>query len=445
METSIIQILEELSSYKKKYNRSSTSPITDIANENELSSYFYNMVWPPSDTVLSNRYKEYFRPSILIWLTRKYKIKTLLDADVGGGNRLIATILNHQKYIGICSYLPMIKNLEYIADNFEYNDLEIIKGTFDKVFIGNYAFDMIFLPFEDDVEPIKVYNWIMKAWNNLNINGILCVYSLNFTSEFKLMITTIMKIFTGIDITLSGKCIKLYSVDEQICLWRKIKEEQFPLHPHITIDKNIYQTNGVPLIRRGIATYLRCLPRDLHYVANSYTVDTLALYLAMDVPKEKKLTVYIDSNHNYLIGDIKRLGKENVEIVIYGENSTEKYELLYNDLPDSQYLLKPGLDSPVFESCIVRELKTDLPQNNNGLIEPERIWLETDYIVLIRALLYTFNKTVLLISHNNIGKNMKEMLSAESRGRVIFHRKKGKQTLSNMMEINGYEEDKLFI
>jgi hypothetical protein len=442
METAINQILGDLALYRKTR---STSPIADINDENNISSYFFNMLWPTATTTLVDKYKESFRPSVLIWLLSKYKIKSLLDADVGTGNRLISAILAGKKYIGICNYLPIFENLKYIINSFEYKNANIIKGNFDKIFIGNYTFDMVFLPFKKDVEQIEVCNWIMKAWNNLDIGGILCVYSSNFTPQLESLITTLMKIFTGIDITLSGKYINLYDNNEKICLWRKNKEEQFSLNPHITIKGNIYQTNGVPLIRRGITSYLRCLPRNLHYVANSYTIDLLALYLAQDVPSDKNLTIYINSKQTFLISDIQHLSKENVKVVRYTENSTEKYNSLYDELPDYQYLLLQGLNSSIFESCLVRELKTDLPQEEDHLIEPERIWLDTDYIVLIRALIYIFDKTILIVSHNNIGRNIKEMLNAESRGRVIFHRKQGKQSVSDMIKVNGYEEDKLFL
>ncbi|CAH6420717.1 Hypothetical protein POVR2_LOCUS234 [uncultured virus] len=408
-------ILLQLASWR---DRTGSSIIANIQDEEQLADAFFQWAWPGHINLAAK--VDSFKPSAMVWLIRNYKIDSVFDSEVGRGNRMIACITNHVKYYGVYSYLPMRETAAVVVQAFKLDPAiaTLIYKPFDEVLIGEYDVQCIFLTLPATLSASQTCSKIIKAWNNLSAGSILVMYSKEFDSSLRLLTSQVMEILIGV----SASSDRFYELgrgtDERLRVWKKNDQPLVNTLPSVELRGNVFQSVGMSLMYRAIPTYLRSYSNDtqLHYVCNAYVPDVVALDLAKLIPQHK-LTVYVSSwtkSQQF----VNSLNKSSQTVVRYNEDSGKKQDSLSIDPRD--VLLPAMLEDPLFEACLIQSLRVYLPQDSGQLITFPRVWIETDYLVLIRALLTVWPRTTLLVSTNQKIDRFSNMIDLEQRGRVLL-------------------------
>lgn len=413
----------------------------DIPGETDLADLFFELTWNSVPT-LPPQY-DAFKPSILVSILNKYNIQVLLDASVGRGNRMIASLSEKRRYIGVYDYLPL-KNVgtqALAAWKLPESQLTLLYGSFDTAAVGDYIVDAIILPLTMKNSPTQTCNWIIKAWNNLNPGKLLLVHSEFFTSDLRQLVERTVETLVGV----SSSSAMIYELGDtgKLYVWRKT-EQSVPRNWTSMTRKGDVLRSDVPLMKRAMGAYSRSLGTGLHYVCSSYVDDEGIISLCETVPSGT-ITVYIknEPRKNKMVDTIASLG---YDVARYTSTSDNVYATLKEDLPPSDTLLPLMFDDPLFEACLVQALRASLPQEGQALVQFDRVWLETDYLVLIRALLYVWPRTTLLLSVNGSPEIMRKDISLDVRGRTIIykkydHKSRKTRTLEQMRGTLGYKED----
>lgn len=418
----------------------SSSILTNVPGEVRLSDYYFNLAWPGGMNV--NASTDGFKPSILTWLVYRYKIRSLFDSNVGRGNRMISCLLERVNYVGVYDYLPMKKVVPEVLSSLKADPREctLLYGSFDTVSIGDYQVNAIFVTFYKGQSDVQICNWIIKAWNNLDPDSILIMYSEMFDQRFRNLTSQVMEILVGVMRT-SDKIFDVGTEGAGLRVWRKTDQMVDKPFEHITLSKNLYRSGNTTLLRRALPSYLRLYERGtrLHYLCNSFIPDLIALDLAATIPVgELTLHVNNSSRWNSFAGKLSKFGHK---IVLYSTDSNIRRKELSDSLDARDVLLPAMMDTPLFEACLIQALRVYLPQDSGKLTSVERVWIETEYSVLIRSLLYVWPETTLLVSTvTSVDKVARRAIPIEQLGRVIFH-KSDKSGLEGMRTKLGYSDD----
>lgn len=402
--------------------------------------------------------RDLFKPSAMVWLIYKYNLFRVLDANVGRGNRLVACLLEGLTYVGIYDYLPIKPMAERAlrASGLPSEKLSLVYGSFDNITIGDLAWvgekpvDAIFLSLDQAQTDAQKCSWIIKAWSNLSPDKLLIIYSDHYDQHLRLLTSDVIETLVGVS-RQSDKFHELsFDGEARVRVIRKTDQPASYPFPPITLQKKVYKVGGVSLFRRALGFYLRSFGThpNLHYLCSSFIRDVAALDLAAIVPVGQ-ITFHVNKDKRWatLTSDLARPGHR---VVPYSDDSNAEGNRLrgkQTTLPPNATLLPSLLDSPLFEAWLVQILRVYLPQEAGSLLTEERVWIESDYPVLMRAFLYVWPETTLIVTTNTPPELMRGQIPFEHRGRAIFHRiERGgqrKPTLRSMRTDLGYDDDAL--
>lgn len=455
-------------------DRPGLSILVDIPNELTLADYFFGRVWPGSKSVMTDR--DVFKPSAMVWLVYKYKLYSMLDTNVGRGNRLVACLLEDLTYVGIYDYLATKPMAERVlkAGDIPAEKLNLVYGNYDNITIGDLAWvgdkpvDAIFLSLDAAHSDAQRCSWIIKAWSNLSPDKLLIIYSDHYDQQLRLLTSDVIETLVGVSrqsdkfhelsvgappslMSEVGSAPTTPGSDPRVRVLRKTDQPASYPFPPITLLKKVYRVGRDSLFRRALGSYLRSFGThpNLHYLCSSFIRDVAALDLAAIVPVGQ-ITFHVNKDKRWA-NLISELAKPGHRVVSYSDDSNKERVRLQGpntSLNPRDVLLPSLLDSPLFEAWLVQILRVYLPQEAGALITEERVWLESDYPVLVRALLYVWPETTLIVATNTPPDMMRGQIPFEWRGRAIFHRierggQSKKPTLRSMRTELGYDDDAL--
>ena len=374
----------------------------------------------------------------MIWYVNKYGAKTVLDFNAKWGVRLVAAAACAVNYIGFDSYLPAQDGYTRLIEVLESKpELTVHTESFLETIIYD-EIDMVFSTLANLTSDIAAFNLITSAWSWLIQDKLLCLHVPRqlIGSSMEAGLIPLMKMQPGAVLLQKHSLDNLGEQGAILYVWKKGVFEP----PALIQVSSTWSLGQLTLVGRALSHYLKSLPQNLVYIGDCYT--KLTEEIVQLKPSDSKITVYVNETNRQCIDTLTVLG---VTVRKYSSN------IVTSDLLETVkvytesirgFLIPSDLNDPLFESALLYILKASLPRDaEEELIQPERVWIETNSVVLIRVLLTVWKSNTLLITHQRPNFSIKDSLPLFLKGRVVEYYNKDKLSLKQMKSQYGYKND----